>query len=594
VIISPHRENHILLIPESLGGGNFAKISGLPGHFKWQGRNAIVRVSGENIRRILNDWPDAEWIGGSESIRKQYLLKEERGEEIVRAKSDPAVVPDDSDYKYKRDPMDHQRKAFAISRERDSFGLFMEQGTGKTKVTIDNACWLHQQDKIDALIIVAWPNGVHRNWIDYELPKDMSIPYSAEYWSGNYKAKFKQEAFAKLIEEKDKFRIMAFNVEAFVGEHAQNMIMKMLGKWRCMLVIDQSASIKNPQAKRTKFLIDKCSKLAKYRRVLDGAPVAEGADELFSQFKFLDPWIIGHDTWTGFKAEFCEIGYFNEIKGYKNLDELRRRIDGHCYRVLADDCLDLPDRIYKEWPFDLAENERRVFDELNLKNLAFFSAQGTHAETTGMGLEIVEEDFESPDTGASSSDSIEEHSAMVKNLRLQQISSGWWPLDGIKQLEDEMPSRLKALLMLLEANPGKALIFARFRADLEIIQKTLGKAAVSYHGGINEEDRALAKKKFMECDKTKYFIGQPRSAGIGHTLTAAKHVIFYSNDPSLRLREECEKRAHRTGLKHKLIVWDLKARKTQDHKIITAFRWKKDLANLIMQDPDNFFLKYEE
>ena len=98
----------------------------------------------------------------------------------------------------------------------------------------------------------------------------------------------------------------------------------------------------------------------------------------------------------------------------------------------------------------------------------------------------------------------------------------------------------------------------------------------------------------MECDKTKYFIGQPRSAGIGHTLTAAKHVIFYSNDPSLRLREECEKRAHRTGLKHKLIVWDLKARKTQDHKIITAFRWKKDLANLIMQDPENFFLKYEE
>jgi hypothetical protein len=602
--ISPHRENHLLAIPSTLGSGNFGKLKSLPGHFKWQGRNVVFRITGENIKHMLNHWPDSEWIGGCDSVRAKYLLQQERGEEIVKAKSDPAIIPDDSDYKYKRPPMDHQRKAFAISREATSFGLFMEQGTGKTKVTIDNACWLYQQELIDALIIVAWPNGVHRNWVEYELPADMSTPYVAEYWSSNYKAKFRQEAFAKLLEVKDKIRVMTFNVEAFVSQGAQDMILKMLARWRCMLVIDQSASIKNPQAKRTRFLIDKCSKLAKYRRVLDGAPVAEGADELYSQFKFLDPWIIGHDTWTGFKAEFCEIGYFNEIKGYKNLEELRRRIDGHCYRVLADDCLDLPERIYKEWPFDLSENERRVFDELNSQNLAYFGAPsgekptGKQLAATGKGLEIVEDDFECLDSGSLCSEgqeTLEEHNALVKNLRLQQISSGWWPVDNVKPLdEDDHPSRLKALLTLLEAAEGKALIFARFRADLELIEKVLGKKAVSYHGGVSEEDRLIAKRKFMEDPKTLYFIGQPRSAGIGHTLTAAKHVIFYSNDPSLRLREECEKRAHRKGLKHKLMVWDLKARKTQDHKIITAFRWKKDLANLIMQDPENFFLRYEE
>lgn len=597
MIISPHRENHLLAIPTTLSGGNFGKLKTLPGFFKWQGRNVVFRITGENIRHILNNWPDAEWIGGCEAIRKDYLLKQDRGNEVVRAKSDPAVLPDTSTYDFKREPMDHQRRAFAISRDCEAFGLFMEQGTGKTKVTIDTACYLYQEGKIDAMIVVAWPNGVHRNWVDYELPVDTSVPYVAEFWSGNYKAKFRQEAFAKLLASENCLRVMTFNVEAFVAEGAQQLMLKMLGKWRCLLVIDQSASIKNPQAKRTKFLIDKCSTLATYRRVLDGAPVAEGADELYSQFKFLDPMIIGHDTWTGFKAEFCEIGYFNEIKGYKNLDELRRRIDGYSFRCLADDCLDLPERTYKEWPFDLGTNERRVFDELNAQNLAFFAREDSENNTnatTGRGQGVVEGDFESPDTGELSAEHLEEHLGLVKNLRLQQISSGWWPGEDFKALEEDGPSRLKALLLLLEAAKGKALIFARFRADLEVLAKALGKKAVSYHGGVGEEDRALAKKKFMTDDKTLYFLGQPRSAGLGHTLTAARHVIFYSNDPSLRLREECEKRAHRKGLKHKLIIWDLKARQTQDGKIITAFRWKKDLANIIMQDPENFFLKYEE
>jgi SNF2 family DNA or RNA helicase len=322
---------------------------------------------------------------------------------------------------------------------------------------------------------------------------------------------------------------------------------------------------------------------------LTKASYAQMAKETMAQYQ--------HAKKHGFKAEFCEIGYFNEIKGYKNLDELRRRIDGHCYRVLADDCMDLPERVYKEWPFDLAENERRVFDELNGHNLAYFARLESQENTDASArsaLESVEDTFETPDSGSLSPETIEEHSAMVKNLRLQQISSGWWPSDDVKALESDGPSRLKALLSLLQAHPGKALIFARFRADLHAIADALGNKAVSYHGGVNEEDRATAKRRFMEDDKIQYFIGQPRSAGIGHTLTAAKHVIFYSNDPSLRLREECEKRAHRKGLKHKLMVWDLKARRTQDHKIITAFRWKKDLANLIMQDPDNFFLKYEE
>lgn len=483
--------------------------------------------------------------------------------------------------------MDHQQKAFVMTRDMEAFGLFMEQGTGKTKVTIDTACYLWQRGKIEALVIVAWPNGVHQNWIEYELPVDMSVPYLADYWSDNHAAKYRGIGFKKwLLAPRDRLKVFAFNVECFVSEKAQEILKDILESHKCLFVIDQSASIKNPQAKRTKFLVDKASRLAPFRRILDGAPVAEGADELYSQFKFLDPQIIGHDTWTGFKREYCEIGWHNEIKGYKNIDRLRKKIDGFSFRCLADDCLDLPRRIYKAWPFDLEKEEKRIWGELNDMDLASFREY--------VPKDLDESDIEADERYADG-EFLEADLAIVKNMRLQQIASGWWPKDGdVSPIEDSgKPSRFKALQRLLAQAPGKAIIFSRFRKDLELIARELGDKAVSYHGGISGEDRARAKRLFMTDDRVQYFIGQPRSAGIGHTLTAAKHVIFYSNDPSLRLREECEKRAHRTGLKHTLLIWDLIARGTHDRKTVRSLRDKKDLANIIMNDPQSFFLIHE-
>lgn len=151
MIISPHKENHLLLIPGSLNGENFAKLKSWPGYYKWEGRNLVIRCTGENLQKVLNEWPDAEWIGGCDEIRSNYLKSLGLSKEIAEAKRNMAVLPDDSGYKYKREPMEHQRKAFLLSRDRKAFGLFMEQGTGKTKVTIDTACYLYQKGEIDKI-----------------------------------------------------------------------------------------------------------------------------------------------------------------------------------------------------------------------------------------------------------------------------------------------------------------------------------------------------------------------------------------------------------------------------------------------------------
>lgn len=583
MVITPHSGGNLLAVTK-LGGGNFAKLSSFPGFSKWQDRNLIFRPTGANIAYVIEHWPEAEWIGGAEDLKADYERERDRGTAVAAQKQALAApgarVPVVRDYKFKRAPMAHQAKAFLLSREAPAFGLFMEQGTGKTKVIIDTACYLYRKGLIDALVVVAWPNGVHRNWVEYELEEDMTVPYLAKAWnSGDDTVKGRVD-WRKWILTKDRLKFAGFNIECFRSPRGQELLLDILSSHRCLFVIDQSASIKNHKAQRTEFLIKEAAPLAPFRRIMDGAPVAEGAEELFSQFKFLDPSIIGHDTWTAFRAEFCTIGYFREITGYKNLPELRRRIDGYCYRVLSAECQDLPERIYKLWPFDLSDNEQRIFDELKTKELSFFDG-AIDAEDEEVELETNRH--------------IEEHRALVKNLRLQQISSGWWPEEGeFKPIDPEdEPSRLTALRGLLEAAPGKALIFARFRADLHLIQRVLGKEALSYHGGISSADKDHAKRQFLTNPKIKYLIGQPSSLGIGHTLTVARHVIFYANHPSLRLREECEKRAHREGQKHNLLIWDLIARRSHDTNGVRALREKKSIANLILQDPETYFLVHE-
>lgn len=540
-------------------GANFSLLNGLPGFKKWVDREIAFRPTGANIIYINHIWPAAQWLEGAEQHIEEFIKHQQQAEQTQRRKADG--VDDDDSYRYKREPMAHQRKAFMLSRDVPYFGLFMEQGTGKTKVIYDNAAYLYARGEIDALCIVAWPNGVHRNWIDTELPQDLPdwCPYKAVFWSAN-RSKWKQREIDDVVNSTGALKIFAFNAEAFSSDRAREAILKFVGGNQTLMVIDQSACIANPQAGRTKFLAKKVGPLAKYRRILDGAPIAQNAGEIYSQFLFLDQKIIGHDTWTAFRNEYCEIGHFNETKGFRNIDKLRALIDNYSFRALERDCLDLPERIYKRWTFDLTEQERALYDELRKKDYTEFEGS---LLTTSL--------------------------PMVKNLRLQQIASGWFPSDTPRLIEAES-SRMAAFRQLMPVLTSKTIIYSRFKQDIFQLEKLLGAAAVSYHGDISEDDRAEAKERFQNDPDVKWMIGQPTSLGIGHTLTAAEFIVYYTNHPSLRIREESEKRAHRKGQDKRLKIYDLIATNTTDNKAMRSLRAKKDVATMIMDDPVSYFL----
>ena len=532
-------------------------LSSLPGFSKWVGRKMMFAPTGANIKHIQKYWPDAEWDDNSKSILEEYIKSLKAADDKIKFS-----VPENDDYMFETKPFDHQRKAFYMSRDKKNFALLMEQGTGKTKVIIDNAAYLYANNKITALVVIA-PNGVHRNWLNNEIPfhlPEWCHRRTAYYYSGMKKQDLENWSFVQSSD--DSLKIFAFNVEGFVSKKAQAMMESLMRTEDVMLVVDESSRIKRPGAKRTKF-ITKIGKQAKYRRILTGTPVTKGPEDVYSQFAFLDPYILGYESFYSFRARYCIMGGYEnrQIVAYENVDELTKSIEGHSFRILKKDCLDLPEKIYQRAYVDLSEAQRRLYNTMKDEWVADYQ----------------EETIEAPE-------------AITRLLRMQQITCGWFPSENPVPIDDKNP-RIELLKEILSEIDGKAIIWARFRADLKLIENELAGMAVSYHGGVSNDDRMKAVDDFQNNPKVKYFIGQPQSGGIGLTLTAASYAIYYSNSFDLEVRLQSEDRCHRIGTTNNVTYIDIEANKTIDKKIIKALRDKKSLADLITRDPMSIFME---
>ena len=532
-------------------------LSTLPGFSKWVGRKMMFAPTGANIKHIQKHWPDAEWDDESKLILEEYIKSLRAADDKIKFS-----VPENDDFMFETKPFDHQRKAFYMSRDKKNFALLMEQGTGKTKVIIDNAAYLYANNKITALVIIA-PNGVHRNWLTNEVPFHLPewCPRKTAYYHSGMKKKERQN-WVDVQSAENSLKIFSFNVEAFVSKKAQAWIETIMRTEDVMLVVDESSRIKRPGAKRTKF-ITKVGKQAKYRRILTGTPVTKGPEDVYSQFAFLDPYILGYESFYSFRARYCIMGGYEnrQIVAYENVDELTKNIEGHSYRILKKDCLDLPDKIYQRAYVDLSESQRNLYNRVRDDWVAHYQ-----------------------------SETIEAPEAITRLLRLQQITCGWFPTENPIPIDNKNP-RLELLKELLGDIDSKVIIWARFRADLELIESELGSSAVSYHGGVSNDARAHAVEAFQKDPKIKYFVGQPQSGGIGLTLTAASYAIYYSNSFDLEVRLQSEDRCHRIGTTKNVTYIDIEANKTIDKKIIRALRDKKSLADMITQDPMSIFME---
>ena len=560
---APFGDRYCLLTVPNLDTNKMEILNTLPSYKRWIGRDLLFQPTSASLGRLHKFFPDIKWDEDVQHHLDNYIKTLRTAEQIRKRKEDQ--TPEKDDFLFKTEPFEHQRKTFYLSRDQKVFALLMEQGTGKTKVVIDNSAYLYSKGEISALVVIA-PNGVHRNWIrevDTHLPDwcEHQITY---YRSGMNKKEI--EAFESVRSSKDCLKIFTFNVEAFTSPKAVHWMEKILLSNDVMLVVDESTRIKTPGAKRTK-LITKFGKQVKYKRILTGTPITKNAADVYAQFKFLDPQILGYDSFYSFRNQYCVMGGFEQrqIIAYKNLDELSRNVEGHSFRVLKKDCLDLPPKIYQRHFVEMSERQKKMYNTMK---------KGFIAELEGNVIEAPE--------------------AITRLLRLQQILCGWFPTENERvQPIDEKNPRIEALKDVLEGIESKVIIWARFRADIRAIERLLGDLAVSYHGGVDSDARELAIERFQKGD-AKYFIGTPQAGGTGLTLTAAEYAIYYSNSFDLEQRLQSEDRCHRIGTKNNVTYIDIECQKSIDSKIIKALRDKKNIADIITKDPISIFLEEEE
>ena len=469
-------------------------------------------------------------------------------------------------YKFKTKPYAHQLTALEKSWDKTEYGYFMEMGTGKSKVLVDNMAMLYDKGKINGAVIVA-PKGVYRNWYSQEIPNHLPshIQPKIVLWTATI-SKAKQKEYDSLFETGHDLHILLINVEALSTKKGLEFAAKFMRCHKTMLAIDESTTIKNPSAKRTKSILA-LGKEATYRRILTGSPVTKSPLDLFTQCGFLNSYLLGFDSFYAFRNRYANMIDRNFggrrvqlIGSYKRLDELATKLKAFSYRVLKEDCLDLPEKVYIRREVDLTDEQSKAYSTMKSAALALLKGKMATAPHV-----------------------------LTQMMRLHQITCGHLRNDDgtITEIKN---NRLKELVTLLEEVEGKVIIWANYVYDIENIVKVISDefgadSIVQYYGAIPAEQRQENIEKFQDPNsKARFFIGNPQTGGYGITLTCANTVVYYSNGYDLEKRLQSEDRAHRIGQTKSVTYVDFIAPKTVDEKIVKALRAKMNIANTIMDE----------
>jgi SNF2 family DNA or RNA helicase len=411
------------------------------------------------------------------------------------------------------------------------------------------------------------PKGVYQNWFNGEIPTHLPdhIDKKMVLWRALINQK-QQLQLSTLFESGEDLHILIMNVESLSTKKGIDFAAKFIRTHSTLMAIDESTTIKNPDAKRTKAIVS-LGLNAKYKRILTGSPVTKSPLDLYKQCEFLSPWLLDHSSYYTFRTRYAVMRTANFggrsvqlVVGYKNLGELSKKLEPFSYRCLKEDCLDLPEYTYTKRIIQLTPEQKKIY--LTMKQIALAQLDGKLMTTA---------------------------TALVQLMRLHQITCGHFTADDgtIKEIKNE---RITALLEILEEVENKAVIWAHYRYDIASIIKAVeskfGKDSyVTYYGDTSSDDRQKAIEEIQNPDsKVRFIIGTPQTGGYGITLTGANTMIYYSNGYDLEKRIQSEARINRAGQTRKMTYIDIQCEDTVDEKIVKALVKKMNIANEIMNE----------
>jgi SNF2 family DNA or RNA helicase len=462
-----------------------------------------------------------------------------------------------------------------------AFALLMAMRTGKTKVLLDDFGRLELAGMCSDLLVIA-PAGVYLTWIDaikQHLSVDLLSRVRVQAWASGANARQRRQ-LENFLEDHSRPRILLVNVEALsTVQLARDTCERFLDtSRRRMIAIDESTVIKQEEAKRTEYIIDKLSKKSDWRRILTGLATPKNPLDLFAQFRFLDPDILRFSNFIAFRARYAitkpvTIGvdeFYDkvakqwrykekkvaQIVAWRHEDELRALIEPHSFRV------PFRPKIPSTYSFRdvaLTKEQARIYKELKDQATA----------------EIEDKQFVSATT------------VITQMLRLHQVVCGH--VKDEEGNEHELPeNKTRQLLEILEDYDGKAIIWCCYDFDIRRVSAAIanrfGPRSVARFWGGNRDTREAEEHEFKTNPECRFEVATQSAGGRGRTWDGADLVIYHSSTNNLEYREQSEQRPHGVDKERQVDYIDLVARDTVEWKILEALRKKIDLATVINGD----------
>lgn len=472
-------------------------------------------------------------------------------------------------------PLEHQWSMLDHGWNLNAYALFAAMGTGKTFVSINMMMARWRFDGLRRAVIVC-PATLFRTW-EKEFEKYVSHKQftTRRHATGDTQLKNWAET------DPDKLHVLLVSVEGL------GISLKMFEKLfefirpghenQTMILVDESSRIKNPDAKRTERVVA-LGPYARWRMILNGTPIAKGIQDLWAQYEFLDPNIIGSGDYWAFKTRYVEMGGYEnkQIVGYANVEELMSLIRPYTLEVNKS-VLNLPSKLYKKVAIQASKEQQRLFDQIMV------------------GLSKDGADF------------IKVENTLERTLRLQQVIGGFRPISNIETNEthtvplDDNP-KLDALLGLVDDHraSSKFIIWCRYVPEIERVvaelrQKYGPGSVVTYYGATSSEERGVAEDRYRNDPECRFFVGNPAAAGLGLTLISGEDdvMVYYSGTFAYIDRAQSEDRAHRIGQRRTVAVVDLVMEGTLDETIQAAIAAKTDL-DVYVKEQMNHGKKFSE
>lgn len=469
-------------------------------------------------------------------------------------------------------PMEHQTRMLDLSWGKPASAWFAKMGTGKTFTAIHLAMAYWIAGEIDAVVIVC-PSTLRRTWLK-EFAKYATRPYDFNIHDTNSKT------YQRFCEDrpKDTLQVLAVSVEGLgiSGKLYDSVCGFYAGGRRVLTICDESSRIKNPDAKRTERTIQLGS-VSKFRLILNGTPIALGIQDLWSQFEFLDPNIIGMGDYWAFKTQYIVMGGYEnkQIVGVKNVEELMNNIIPYTCEV-GKDVLNLPPKVPMERVVQMTAEQRRYLRLI---------VKGADADPDAPYIKV--------------------DNALEKLLRCRQVVGGWLPKSTVtwKDVDGVPVEQVHTELVPLESNPkmddlmemiednhagSKFIIWSNFVHEIEAIRDILGRkygpeTVECYYGSTEMDRRSTIEDRYCNDPTLHFFVGNPTAAGLGLTLISGANdvMVYYSGTNAYIDRAQSEDRAHRIGQKNSVAVVDIIGEKTVDELIVASIREKMDVETYV-------------